>query len=56
MDDDDDDVFRRTVDWAIANGITTVFHAATRSWEPGLRSGDNARLLLETISRVLITS
>jgi alpha-D-ribose 1-methylphosphonate 5-triphosphate diphosphatase len=34
---------------AIANGITTVFHAATWSWEPGLRSGDNARLLLEAI-------
>jgi alpha-D-ribose 1-methylphosphonate 5-triphosphate diphosphatase len=34
---------------AIANGITTVFHAATWSWEPGLRSGDNARQLLEGI-------
>jgi alpha-D-ribose 1-methylphosphonate 5-triphosphate diphosphatase len=34
---------------AIANGITTVFHAATWSWEPGLRSGDNAKLLLESI-------
>ncbi|HEY3796276.1 MAG TPA: alpha-D-ribose 1-methylphosphonate 5-triphosphate diphosphatase [Bradyrhizobium sp.] len=34
---------------AIANGITTVFHAATWSWEPGLRSGDNARQLLESI-------
>jgi alpha-D-ribose 1-methylphosphonate 5-triphosphate diphosphatase len=34
---------------AIANGITTVFHATTWSWEPGLRSGDNARLLLEAI-------
>jgi len=30
MDDDDDDVFRRTVDWAIANGITTsTFHILT---------------------------
>jgi radical SAM superfamily enzyme YgiQ (UPF0313 family) len=30
MDDDDDDVFRRTVDWAIANGITTsTFHIQT---------------------------
>jgi alpha-D-ribose 1-methylphosphonate 5-triphosphate diphosphatase len=28
---------------AIGNGITTVFHATTWSWEPGLRSGDNAR-------------
>ena len=34
---------------AIANGITTVFHATTWSWEPGLRSGDNARQLLEAI-------
>jgi alpha-D-ribose 1-methylphosphonate 5-triphosphate diphosphatase len=34
---------------AIANGITTVFHGTTWSWEPGLRSGDNARKLLETI-------
>lgn len=34
---------------AIANGITTVFHATTWSWEPGLRSADNARLLLEAI-------
>ncbi|WP_407147797.1 alpha-D-ribose 1-methylphosphonate 5-triphosphate diphosphatase [Bradyrhizobium sp. ORS 86] len=34
---------------AIANGITTVFHSTTWSWEPGLRSADNARKLLETI-------
>jgi alpha-D-ribose 1-methylphosphonate 5-triphosphate diphosphatase len=34
---------------AIANGITTVYHAATWSWEPGLRSGDNARRLLGAI-------
>jgi alpha-D-ribose 1-methylphosphonate 5-triphosphate diphosphatase len=34
---------------AISNGITTVYHATTWSWEPGLRSGNNARLLLETI-------
>src|ERR1700736_4641844 len=31
---------------AIANGITTVFHGVTWSWEPGLRSADNARGLL----------
>ena len=37
---------------AIANGITTVLHGTTWSWEPGLRSGDNARLLLETIERL----
>ena len=34
---------------AIANGITTVFHATTWSWEPGLRSGDNARKLIDAI-------
>jgi alpha-D-ribose 1-methylphosphonate 5-triphosphate diphosphatase len=34
---------------AISNGITTVFHAATWSWEPGLRSGENARKLIEGI-------
>src|ERR1700688_2856594 len=34
---------------ATCNGITTVFHATTWSWEPGLRSGDNARGLLEAI-------
>jgi len=34
---------------AIGNGITTVFHATTWSWEPGLRSGDNARGLIEAI-------
>jgi alpha-D-ribose 1-methylphosphonate 5-triphosphate diphosphatase len=33
----------------IANGITTVFHATTWSWEPGLRCGDNAKALLENI-------
>jgi alpha-D-ribose 1-methylphosphonate 5-triphosphate diphosphatase len=34
---------------AIANGITTVFHATTWSWEPGLRGANNARDLLEAI-------
>jgi alpha-D-ribose 1-methylphosphonate 5-triphosphate diphosphatase len=34
---------------AISNGITTVYHGTTWSWEPGLRSGDNARQLLEAI-------
>jgi alpha-D-ribose 1-methylphosphonate 5-triphosphate diphosphatase len=34
---------------AIGNGITTVYHATTWSWEPGLRSGDNAGRLLEAI-------
>ncbi len=37
---------------AISNGITTVFHATTWSWEPGLRSADNARQLLEAIEQL----
>ncbi|WP_454625557.1 alpha-D-ribose 1-methylphosphonate 5-triphosphate diphosphatase [Bradyrhizobium cenepequi] len=37
---------------AISNGITTVFHATTWSWEPGLRSADNARRLLEAIEQM----
>jgi len=37
---------------AISNGITTVFHATTWSWEPGLRSAGNARELLEGIERL----
>jgi alpha-D-ribose 1-methylphosphonate 5-triphosphate diphosphatase len=34
---------------AISNGITTVYHGTTWSWEPGLRSADNAKKLLEAI-------
>jgi alpha-D-ribose 1-methylphosphonate 5-triphosphate diphosphatase len=34
---------------AVGNGITTVYHATTWSWEPGLRSAENARQLLEAI-------
>ena len=34
---------------AISNGITTVYHATTWSWEPGLRSRDNAGQLLDAI-------
>lgn len=34
---------------AIANGITTVFHGTTWSWEPGLRGAENARKLLAAI-------
>jgi alpha-D-ribose 1-methylphosphonate 5-triphosphate diphosphatase len=37
---------------AIANGITTVFHGVTWSWEPGLRNGDNARMILEGIEAI----
>jgi len=31
---------------AVANGITTIFHGLTWSWEPGLRGADNARAVL----------
>lgn len=34
---------------AIANGITTVFHATTWSWEPGLRGAENAKKLIDAI-------
>lgn len=34
---------------AIANGMTTVFHAVTWSWEPGLRGPENARRILHAI-------
>ncbi len=33
----------------VANGITTAFHGLSISWEPGLRSGDAARHLIETL-------
>lgn len=34
---------------AVANGITTVYHGVTASWEPGLRSIDNARAILDAL-------
>lgn len=34
---------------AIANGITTLYHGVTWSWEPGLRGADNARAILAAI-------
>ena len=37
---------------AVANGITTVFHGVTWSWEPGLRGPENARAILESIERL----
>ncbi len=37
---------------ALANGITTVFHGVTWSWEPGLRGPENARKVLEGIERL----
>ena len=43
------DNLKACVHWLIANGITTVFHGTTWSWEPGLRSAENARKLLDAI-------
>jgi len=34
---------------AVSNGITTMFHGVTWSWEPGLRGADNARAVLGAI-------
>ncbi len=34
---------------AVANGITTVYHGVTASWEPGLRGIDNARAILDAL-------
>jgi alpha-D-ribose 1-methylphosphonate 5-triphosphate diphosphatase len=34
---------------AVANGITTVFHGVTWSWEPGLRGPENARAILAAL-------
>ena len=33
----------------VSNGITTIFHGVTCSWEPGLRGADNARAVLSAI-------
>ncbi|HMK81838.1 MAG TPA: alpha-D-ribose 1-methylphosphonate 5-triphosphate diphosphatase, partial [Xanthobacteraceae bacterium] len=33
----------------VANGITTVFHGVTWSWEPGLRGPENARGILNAM-------
>lgn len=37
---------------AVANGITTVFHGVTASWEPGLRSIGGARAVLDEVTRL----
>jgi alpha-D-ribose 1-methylphosphonate 5-triphosphate diphosphatase len=37
---------------AISNGVSTVFHATTWSWEPGLRSAGNAQKLLDAIEQM----
>jgi alpha-D-ribose 1-methylphosphonate 5-triphosphate diphosphatase len=36
----------------VANGITTVFHGVTWSWEPGLRGSESARAMLEALERL----
>src|SRR5262245_46449195 len=37
---------------AVANGITTVFHGVTWSWEGGLRGPENARAILAATERL----
>src|SRR5215813_8445249 len=37
---------------AVSNGITTMYHGVTWSWEPGLRGADNARAILEAIEEL----
>ncbi len=37
---------------AVGNGITTLFHGVTWSWEPGLRGADNARAVLAGIEQL----
>jgi alpha-D-ribose 1-methylphosphonate 5-triphosphate diphosphatase len=37
---------------AVANGITTVFHGVTWSWEPGLRGPENARAILQSLEQL----
>ena len=34
---------------AVSNGITTMFHGITYSWEPGLRGPENARAILDAV-------
>ncbi|MFO1039944.1 MAG: alpha-D-ribose 1-methylphosphonate 5-triphosphate diphosphatase [Geminicoccaceae bacterium] len=36
----------------LANGITTAFHGLTWSWEPGLRSPNTGRSLIEALDRL----
>lgn len=37
---------------AVANGITTLFHGVTWSWEPGLRGAESAREMAAAIERL----
>jgi len=37
---------------AVANGITTVFHGVTWSWEPGLRGPENAHAILQALEQL----
>lgn len=37
---------------AVSNGITTVYHGVTASWEPGLRGIENARAILDALERM----
>jgi len=35
-----------------ANGIATAYHAVTLSWEPGLRSVEQGRIMIEALTRL----
>jgi alpha-D-ribose 1-methylphosphonate 5-triphosphate diphosphatase len=49
----DIDLALRDADRALLGcGITTAFHGVTWSWEPGLRGAENARRLIEAITRL----
>src|SRR5205807_7476149 len=37
---------------ALANGITTVFHSVTCSWEPGLRGPESARAIIAALDHL----
>ena len=36
----------------VANGITTIYHSVTWSWEPGLRGAENARAIVTALDRL----
>jgi alpha-D-ribose 1-methylphosphonate 5-triphosphate diphosphatase len=47
-----DVAMRDTDHQVVANGITTVFHGVTWSWEPGVRGSENARAILDSLERL----
>ena len=47
-----DVAFLETDRQLVANGITTAYHGITISWEPGLRSLEQAMLIIDTLDRL----